>query len=41
MPSDYKRVLEAKAEAFEDGLDEAQAEARDHGGAAWLTPRAS
>ena len=28
MPSDYKRVLEAKAEAFEDGLDEAQAEAR-------------
>ena len=28
MPSDYKRVLDAKAEAFEDGLDEAQAEAR-------------
>jgi glutamate synthase (NADPH/NADH) large chain len=28
MPSDYKRVLEAKAEAFEDGLDEEQAEAR-------------
>ena len=28
MPSDFKRVLDAKAEAFEDGLDEAQAEAR-------------
>ena len=28
MPSDYKRVMEAKAEAVEDGLDEAQAEAR-------------
>ena len=28
MPSDYKRVMEAKAEAVEDGLDETQAEAR-------------
>ncbi len=28
MPSDYKRVLEAKAEALEDGLDEDEAAAR-------------
>ncbi|MBF4767371.1 glutamate synthase large subunit [Nocardioides agariphilus] len=28
MPSDYKRVLEAKAEAIEDGLDDHEAEAR-------------
>ncbi len=41
MPSDYKRVMEAKAEAVEDGLDEEQAEARIMEVAAWLTPRAS
>ena len=41
MPSDYKRVMEAKAEAVEDGLDEAAGRGADHGGAAWLTPRAS
>jgi glutamate synthase (NADPH/NADH) large chain len=28
MPSDFKRVLEARAEALEDGLDEEQAAAR-------------
>ena len=28
MPSDYKRVLEARAEALEDGLDDEQAAAR-------------
>jgi glutamate synthase (NADPH/NADH) large chain len=28
MPSDYKRVLEARAEAREEGLDEEQAAAR-------------
>jgi glutamate synthase (NADPH/NADH) large chain len=28
MPSDYKRVLEAREEAIEDGLDEDQAAAR-------------
>ncbi len=28
MPSDYKRVLDARAEALEDGLDEEQAAAR-------------
>jgi glutamate synthase (NADPH/NADH) large chain len=28
MPSDYKRVLEAKAEAIEEGLDDHEAEAR-------------
>jgi glutamate synthase (NADPH) large chain len=28
MPSDYKRVMEAKAEAIEDGLDDHEAEAR-------------
>ena len=28
MPSDYKRVLEARAEAVEEGLDEDEAEAR-------------
>jgi glutamate synthase (NADPH/NADH) large chain len=28
MPSDYKRVLEARAEALEEGLDEDQAAAR-------------
>jgi glutamate synthase (NADPH/NADH) large chain len=28
MPSDYKRVLEARAEAFEDGLDDDEADAR-------------
>ena len=28
MPRDYKRVLEAKAEAIEDGLDDDEAEAR-------------
>ena len=28
MPSDYKRVLEAKAEALEEGLDDHEAEAR-------------
>jgi glutamate synthase (NADPH/NADH) large chain len=28
MPSDYKRVLDARAEAMEDGLDEEQAAAR-------------
>lgn len=28
MPSDYKRVLDARAEAFEDGLDEDEANAR-------------
>jgi glutamate synthase (NADPH/NADH) large chain len=28
MPSDYKRVLEARAEAIEEGLDEEAAAAR-------------
>ena len=28
MPSDYKRVLEAREEALEEGLDEDQADAR-------------
>ena len=28
MPSDYKRVLEARAEALEEGLDEDEAAAR-------------
>ncbi len=28
MPSDYKRVLDARAEALEEGLDEEQAAAR-------------
>ena len=28
MPGDYKRVLEARAEALEEGLDEDQAAAR-------------
>jgi glutamate synthase (NADPH) large chain len=28
MPSDFKRVLEAREEAFEDGLDEEEAAAR-------------
>jgi glutamate synthase (NADPH/NADH) large chain len=28
MPSDYKRVLEARAEAVEDGLDDDEADAR-------------
>ena len=41
MPSDYKRVLEAKAEAEDDGLDEDETADADDGGAAWLTPRAS
>ena len=28
MPRDYKRVMDAKAKAVEDGLDDEQAEAR-------------
>ena len=41
MPRDYKRVLEARAEALEEGLDEDRGRRAHHGGAAWLTPRAS
>ena len=42
MPTDYRVVLEAKAKAEADGLDEDRRPAdADDGGAPWLTPRAS
>ena len=41
MPSDYKRVLEAKAEAVRGRPRRDPGRGADHGGVAWLTPRAS
>ena len=38
MPRDYRRVLEARAEAMRDGLDGDEVDRADHGGAPWLTP---
>ncbi len=41
MPRDFRIVLEAKAKAEADGLDEKETAQRDDGGAPWLTRRDS